>query len=129
LRGVRREGPCGQDHGRLGLGGRGREARKAGWGGLRGRHRGFLIGKFGIKRQLKAVTEVIRQINASKLFVRAAKSAFQKKENFYSRYGFAFRGCGYWVPGAIKKMNSKPPSLVESGLFKLSLGMDSDVGS
>ena len=77
---------------------------------------------------MKTIAKIIWQINAAKLFVHAAKPALQKKENLYSRDGFACRGCGYWVPGAIKEMNSKPPGLPEGGLFKPSLGVNCNVG-
>ena len=78
---------------------------------------------------MKSIAKIIRQINAAKLFIHAAKSALQKKENLRLRDLALCWMNSLWVPRTIKEMKSKTPSLVEGGLFKPSLGMDSDVGS
>lgn len=47
---------------------------RSGWLGCC--RRGFSIGKLGMKRQLKAVTQVKRQINAAKLLIDTTETAF-----------------------------------------------------
>ena len=117
-----------QDARRGGRCGRGCGARKAGRRERKDRCRGGIsIGKIWLKREVKAVTEVKRKINASKLFIHGAESAFQKKENLRLRDHALCWMNSFWVPRTIKEMNCKPSCFVESGLFKPSLGMDFDV--
>ena len=77
---------------------------------------------------MKSIAKIKRKVNAAKFLIYAAESAFKEKENIPVRDRLLRRMCCPWVPGAIKEMNSKPPGLLERGLFEPSLGVNSDVG-
>ena len=77
---------------------------------------------------MKSIAKIIRQVNAAKFLVYTAKSALQKKENLRLRDHALCWMNSFWVPRTIKEMNYKPSCLAECGLFKPSLGVNSDVG-
>ena len=77
---------------------------------------------------MKSIAKIIRQVNAAKFLVYTAKSALKEKGNIPVRDRLLRRMRYLWVPGTIKEMNCKPSYLAECGLFKPSLGVNSDVG-